>query len=151
MNETHKPTAAPMPVLPLEPGPLRVLPLADAAPILRPLQINYADAALRKRMSRLSAASCIVAVCAIPTTAGTAWYVSNAAPEWAEIAAWTVFVSTHLTCLVLGLWANSLIKQLKGKVADVVMAGIGIALGSACLGLPLLFLIIALIMKAVRG
>jgi hypothetical protein len=67
--DTPKP-AVPLRALPLEAGPLRVLLVAEATPTLVPPRINYADAALRKRMSRLSAASCIVAVCAMPATFG---------------------------------------------------------------------------------
>jgi len=149
MDQMNEPMpVVPLQALPIERGPLTVLPLEDAATHASPLQINYADAALRKRMSRLSAASCIVAVCAIPTTVGAALFVDHYVPEWAEIAAWTTFLSTHLTCLTLGLWANSLIKQLKGRVADVVMAGIGIALGSACLSLTLLFILGLFIIRA---
>jgi hypothetical protein len=151
MNEMHTPKpAAPLRALPLQSEPLPVLPLAEPAPSIAPIQINYADAALRKRMSRLSAASCIVGLCALPATIGAIWSVSQSAPQWTEIAGWTTFLATHLTCLVLGLWANSLIRQLKGRVADVVMAGIGIALGAACLGLPLLFFLGLVIMRIYR-
>lgn len=141
-------SAAPLRALPLEALPLRALPLEQTAANLPPLQINYADAALRKRMSRLSAASGIVAICAMPTTVGAVWFTSEFCPNWSFVAGWTTFLSTHIACLVLGLWANSLIKHLQGKVADVVMAGIGIAVGGACLGLPLLFILGALIMRA---
>jgi hypothetical protein len=115
-----------------------------AAPVL-PL-LNYADPVLLKRLSRLSIASFCLALTGVPATFAAGWVAGGWLGGGREIAEMAAYLLCHGACLALGLWANALIKTIRGRVVDVIMAGVGVAVGCVALVLPILFILGLLLM-----
>lgn len=120
------------------------------APVLP--MLSYADPVLLKRLSRLSVASFCLALTGIPAAFAAGWGVASFSGDGdlGQAAAAVTYLVCHGACLGLGLWANALIKTIRGRVADVIMAGVGVAVGSVAVGLPLLFILGLVLWKVYR-